>query len=135
MTKPPQYPQLQHFPSQQPYPPPPYRVGAQVALDKKDRVKKHHGMAVTALVLGIIGTVFGCIPLTFVVAFVGGVLAIIFGLFGWRWGVGKAGAILGIIAVLLGIVGAVIVNSAVNDLNSSVNCIDSGHADVEMDAC
>ena len=132
MTSPTQTQHLQ--PQSANYSPYPQAVIAtpQPAMDKKGRVKKHHGMAITGLVLGIVGAVFGCIPLTFVVAFILGALAIIFGAFGRRWGVGKAGLVLGLIAVVLGIVGAVIVNSTVNDLNKSFSSTSTNKSGVSQ---
>lgn len=84
-------------------------------------VKPHRGLAIASLVLGIIGAVFGLIPLTFFIALPCGVLALIFGLLGRKHGTGKAGAILGAIAIVLGIVGIVIVGRAVDDVNNDLS--------------
>lgn len=93
--------------------------------------KKGNGLAVAALVLGIVGTVFGLVPLTFMVALICGVLALVFGVVAWRaWrkdnsrgrrGMSIAGFVLGVAAIGLGIVGAVIVSDAVDDLNQTIN--------------
>lgn len=89
-----------------------------------------NGFGVTALVLGIIGTLFGFIPLTFFLSLPLGVLAVIFGALGLRRvarhlasnkGVSIAGLVLGLIAVVLGIIGAVIVNNAANDVKDALN--------------
>ncbi len=77
-----------------------------------------NGIAVTALVLGIIGVLAGLIPILFFMAWSLGVLALAFGLIGSanarRRGNGKAiaisGAILGAVALALGVVGIIIVN-------------------------
>jgi hypothetical protein len=82
-------------------------------------VRRGNGMAVAALVLGIVGVLSGLIPLLFFFAIVLGVLAFVFGLVGrsaakrepGRSGRGPAiaGAILGVVACALGVVGIVIV--------------------------
>jgi hypothetical protein len=84
-------------------------------------VNRHEGLAVAALVLGIIGVVFGVVPLTFWIALPCGALALIFGLIGRRPTKGKWGVALGAVAIMLGIIGAVILNSAVNDLDKTLN--------------
>jgi hypothetical protein len=84
-------------------------------------VNRHEGLAVAALVLGIIGVVFGVIPLTFWIALPCGALALIFGIIGRRPTKGKWGVALGAAALALGVIGAAIVNSAVNDLNKALD--------------
>ena len=83
-------------------------------------------MAVAALVLGLVGSVFGLIPLTFWIALPCGILAVIFGVVGRRrakepgrsgGGMAIAGLILGLIAVALGIAGIAIIGDAVDDLD------------------
>jgi hypothetical protein len=98
-------------------------------------VNTHRGLAIAALVLGIVGAVFGFIPITFVIALICGVLALIFGLIGRRHGMGKAGLILGIVAIALGIWGAVIVNQVSNDLNDYGTCIQNAQTLDEMSKC
>ena len=79
-------------------------------------------MAVTSLVLGIIGALFGLIPLFFFIAFPCGLLALIFGVVGRRTamtdplrggkGMATAGLILGLLGFGLAIVGIVVVANA-----------------------
>ncbi len=98
------------FPQQQPYPYAPPRPG--------------NGFAVAAMVLGIVGAAFGLIPLLALIALACGVLGLIFGFIGIgrakTVGSGKgmavAGLVLGIVAVVLSIVGFVIVDQAVTEL-------------------
>jgi Na+/proline symporter len=95
--------------------------------------RQKNGMAVAALVLGIVGAVFGLIPLTFIIAFICGTLGVIFGVVGWRKanrGLGRkgmaiSGFILGIIAVLLAVAGVVIVDEAVTDLDRGLQEIET----------
>ncbi len=83
-------------------------------------------MAVASLVLGIVGTVFGLIPLTAFIALICGVLAVVFGLVGLRKarsgapgkGMAVAGVVLGSIAFVLAVVGLVILNNVVTDLEA-----------------
>lgn len=88
-----------------------------------------NGMAIAALVLGIIGALFGIIPILFFIALPLGVLALVFGAVGrgkrrrvhrkMAW----SGLILGIIAIALGIAGVAIVNNAVDDLEDCLTAI------------
>lgn len=92
-----------------------------------------NGLAVAALVLGIIGVVFGLLPLTFFIALVCGVLALIFGALGWRKanrgsgrkGMAIAGFILGLAGLGLGIAGIVIVDDAVTELDRQLQEIET----------
>jgi hypothetical protein len=91
---------------------------------------KGNGMAVSALVLGIIGSVFGLIPILFFLAFLLGLLAYIFGLVGrgkkyggFRRKMATAGLLLGIVSFGLGIVGVAIVDDAVDDVNKCFDAI------------
>lgn len=94
-----------------------------------------NGFGITALVLAIIGVVFGLIPLTAIVALVCGALAILFGALGYarkRRGVatnGKmsiTGGVLGVVAVGLGIFGFVILGQAAEDLENSLDGVSPG---------
>lgn len=84
-----------------------------------------NGMAVAALVLGIIGAVFGLIPITFFIALICGVLALIFGIVGWRKanrgaerkGMAIAGLVLSLVALGLGVLGANIVGDVADELD------------------
>ncbi|MBP2370238.1 DUF4352 domain-containing protein [Pseudonocardia parietis] len=93
-----------------------------------------NGFGITALVLALIGLVFGLIPFTGFIALILGALAVLFGLLGWartRRGTANnpkmsaVGTALGAIAVALGIWGIVIVFQAtdqlVQDLDQAVN--------------
>lgn len=81
-----------------------------------------NGMAIAALALGIVGIIFGLVPLTFFVALVLGVLAIIFGLVGrtrpTRRGMATTGAVTGIVAVGLGVAGATILNNLFDSIGN-----------------
>lgn len=97
--------------------------------------KPHRGLAIAALVLGIVGTIFGFIPITFIVAFICGTLALIFGLIARRHGMGKAGIILGVCAIAFGIWGAIIVTRVTNDINNQFDCIGKATTVHQMDKC
>lgn len=73
-------------------------------------------MAIAALVLGIVGVVFGLVPLTGFIALICGTLALIFGVKGKHsenTGMAKAGRILGVIAIAMGVYGIYVVGTAV----------------------
>ncbi|MEV8625923.1 DUF4190 domain-containing protein [Streptomyces sp. NBC_01268] len=83
-----------------------------------------NGLGTAALILGIIGTISGLIPLFFWLAGILGVIALILGLVGKgrvkrgeasNKGVALTGAILGLAALILSVVGAVITFTAVSD--------------------
>lgn len=91
-----------------------------------------NGFAVAGLTCGIIGVVFGLgMAITFPIAIAAGLLAVLFGILGrhrakkepaaGRKTMATWAVVLGIIAVGLGGIGASMVNSAVNDLNRSLN--------------
>jgi vacuolar-type H+-ATPase subunit I/STV1 len=91
-----------------------------------------NGLAIAALVCGIIGVLAGLIPFTFFLAFILGVLALVFGLIGRgaakrREGAGSkqaiAGAILGGLAVILGVVGVVILVNVINDTDEKLRSL------------
>lgn len=81
------------------------------------------GMSTAALVLGILGALTGLIPLLFFIAIPLGTIALILGLVAYSRGkrigvaMGRAGSILGGIAFVLGVIGIVIVNDALKDLD------------------
>lgn len=84
-----------------------------------------NGFGITALVLAIIGVLFGLIPLTGFLALILGLLAVLFGLLGLgrvrrreanNRGLTIAGTVLGVIAVALGIFGMITVFGAVEQL-------------------
>jgi hypothetical protein len=107
--------------------------------------KAGNGLAVTAMVLGIVGTVLGLVFSLFFLAIPFGVLAVIFGVVGRnaapkRGGAGKgqaiAGLVLGGVAILLGIVGVIAINSFFDDPEySSSNPADSSDYDVKLERC
>jgi hypothetical protein len=91
-----------------------------------------NGLGIAALCCGIVGILFGLVPLTFFVAGTLGVLGIIFGAVGLRRvkrqeasnrGMAIAGLVTGIIAFGLAIVGVGIMVSATNQLNDDLNQI------------
>jgi hypothetical protein len=107
--------------------PPPYGYVQQPPQPAKGRV-----FAITALVLGIVGSCFGLIPILGVVALPLGIVGLVFGILaisGARKGVrpGKgmaiAGTVLSVLAVVLAIIGFAIVDNAFNDLGHSMNNI------------
>ena len=90
------------------------------------------GLAIAALVCGIVGTVTGLIPFLFVIAGACGVVALVLGLIALRTqrkaglkrrGTARAGFILGVAAVALSIAGYVIVNNALTDLQHDLDDI------------
>lgn len=96
------------------------------------QVAARNGLGTAALILGIIGTVSGLIPLLFWLAGILGVIALILGLTGrgrvkrgqaTNKGVTTTGAVLGLAALVLSVVGAVITFKAASDL---VDEIDKG---------
>src|SRR5919106_5073070 len=111
-------------PPQEQQPPPPPPGFPQQQPYQYVQVRPSNGFAVAAMVLGIVGAVFGLIPLTAPVAFICGLLGVIFGFIGIRrarrvrvgMGMAVAGLVLGIIAVMLSIIGFVIVDEAVREL-------------------
>lgn len=90
------------------------------------------GLMVASLVCGIVGVVFGMIPLAFLFAWALGLVAIVLGLVARhrRHGTAKYtmalwGTWLGVAAFLLGVLGFAIVNSAFEDLESDLEGIES----------
>ena len=90
--------------------------------------------AITALVCGIVGAVLGLIPFTFWLAWILGVLAIVFGVIGrgradrepaaGRRSTATAGLILGIVAIALGVVGAIVLTTLLNDVGNTFDDLD-----------
>jgi hypothetical protein len=90
-----------------------------------------NGMAVAALVCGIVGAVFGLIPLTFFIALALGLVAVVLGPIAWnrankvpaagKKGLAIAGTILGVVALGVGIVGAVIVDDTVDEIDRELD--------------
>ncbi|MFJ3144734.1 DUF4352 domain-containing protein [Streptomyces halstedii] len=105
---------------QQPYAPP-HTPGTRPA---------RNGLGIAALVLGIIGTLSGLVPLLFWLAGVLGLIALILGLSGrgrvkrgeaTNKGVTTFGAVLGLVALVLSVVGAVIMFKAVDDVVKDID--------------
>ena len=89
-----------------------------------------NGFGITALVLALIGVVFGLVPLTGFIALILGALAVLFGLLGFgrvRKGLATnkfmtlAGAGLGVVAVALGVWGMTIFFGAVDELDQKLD--------------
>ncbi|WP_405390348.1 DUF4352 domain-containing protein [Streptomyces sp. NBC_01102] len=89
-----------------------------------------NGLGISALVLGIIGTVSGLIPLLFWLAGILGVIALILGLAGRgrakrgeasNKGVATFGAVLGLVSLILSVVGAVLTFKAVDDVVNDIS--------------
>lgn len=97
-----------------------------------------NGMAVAALVLGIVGAVFGLIPILGVIAFPLGLLAVVFGFIGRRKSTGKgmalAGIITGALALVLAVVGVVLVKDAVQDIDAAFDELGSAEGPPEEGA-
>jgi hypothetical protein len=106
-----------------------------------------NGLATAALVLGIIGVLFGLIPLTAFVAIILGVLALIFGLVGrskqTKRTMATWGAALGLASIILAIIGFVILANAVDDVDDAFQDFDNQVAeegqrelaDVDLTSC
>ncbi|MFI8966245.1 DUF4352 domain-containing protein [Streptomyces sp. NPDC053493] len=101
-------------------------------------VALRNGLGTTALILGIIGTLSGFIPLFFWLAGVLGLIALILGLAGRgrvkrgeanNKGVALTGTILGLAALVLSVVGAVITFTAVSGAVDELEKIDKGLKD------
>lgn len=94
-------------------------------------VRQGNGMAVAALVLGIVGSVFGLIPILGLIALPLGILAIIFGFVGRKRSIGRgmalAGILTGALALLLAVIGLVIVRGAVKEIDSAFDDLDQAN--------
>ncbi|MGH9187586.1 MAG: DUF4190 domain-containing protein [Acidimicrobiales bacterium] len=78
------------------------------------------GLAVAAFVCGLVGALFGLMPLLFFVAFPLGVLGLIFGIVARRRGksgMAVAGVVLGSLAVVLAVVGVAVLADVFDDLD------------------
>jgi hypothetical protein len=92
-------------------------------------------MAVGALVCGIVGAVLGLIPLLYILALALGITALVLGLIARRRvsrepTIGRKtmatwGAALGAVAIALGVIGAVIVEDAVDDIDQAFEEIET----------
>ncbi|MFJ4870673.1 DUF4352 domain-containing protein [Streptomyces sp. NPDC088757] len=96
-----------------------------------------NGLGTAALILGIIGTLSGIVPLLFWLAGILGLIALILGLVGRgrvkrgeanNKGVALTGALLGLAALILSVVGAVITFTAVSDAVDEIDKAIKGSA-------
>ncbi|MEQ8717768.1 MAG: FxLYD domain-containing protein [Acidimicrobiales bacterium] len=129
-------------PTESTLPPPPASAAVPSPPPAADGSTGGNGLAVAALVLGIIGAVVGLIPLFFFLAFILGGLALIFGLIGRKKGKPRRkmatwGAVLGLVAIILGIIGVAIVDDVFDDLDEafSNDIVDDGDVDVIVETC
>src|SRR5262245_48871221 len=105
--------------------------------------KQSNGLAIAALVVGIVGVLFGFIPFTFILARILGALALVFGFVGLSRakrvftgkGMALAGVILGGLAVVLGIVGVAIVASSVDHLKDQFGPALASDSSLEVNSC
>jgi Protein of unknown function (DUF2510) len=126
-------------------PPPPGAVAPPTGGQTIYVERAGNGIPVAAMVCGIVGAIFGLIPITGVIALALGLVAFVLGIMGrrrvkrdpavGRKGVATAGVILGVIAITLGIIGLVIVNDVANDLNSTADCLDNADTAAEVNDC
>ncbi len=103
-----------------------------------------NGFGLTAVILGVIGLLFGLVPLTGFIAFGLGFGAVVFALANrGRLKRNKAtnrkstwaGLVAGLLAMALGVWGMVIVFTAANDLGNNLDCIDKAKTVKQIDAC
>lgn len=91
----------------------------------QERPATTNGMAVASLVLGLVGSMFGLVPLTWWIAAVCGVLALIFGVVGIRnagkgapyRGMAIAGTVLAVVALSLAVVGFGVIADVLRDID------------------
>jgi hypothetical protein len=113
---------------QNPYPQPGQAPYAQPGYPSQPEPR--NGFGITALVLAIIGLVFGLVPLTGLIALILGALAVLFGLLGLgrvrrgratNRGMSIVGTVLGVAALALGIWGMVVLFRATSELVDGLN--------------
>jgi hypothetical protein len=91
------------------------------------------GLAIAAMVVGIVSTVFGLVPILALFALMGGLVALVLGLLaartqkraGVKRGMARAGWILGLAATGLAIIGFSIVNAAVDEFERDLEDIEA----------
>ncbi|MEU8889481.1 DUF4190 domain-containing protein [Streptomyces sp. NPDC048442] len=102
-----------------------------------------NGLGTAALILGIIGSLSGLVPLLFWLAGILGLIALVLGLTGagrvkrgeaTNKGVALTGAVLGLASLVLSVVGAVLLFKAVDDGIKEVDKALSGQEPVKKDA-
>jgi Domain of unknown function (DUF4190)/Protein of unknown function (DUF2510) len=108
-----------------------------------------NGLAIAALVTGIVGFVLGWIPILFFIAWALGITAFILGLVARRRAVRKpevgrkgmatAGVVLGILAFGMGIVGLAVLDDVFSDtadeLDRAADCLDRADTPEEIAEC
>jgi hypothetical protein len=103
-----------------------------------------NGLAIAALSLGVVGMLFGLIPLTGFIAFALGAVGLILGLSNrgrLKRGLSTAkkltvaGLITSLLALALGTWGMVIVFTAVDDLDDGLDCLSDADTLEEIEAC
>lgn len=104
--------------------------GMPYAVPPVPQQRPKNGLAIAALVLGIVGLVFCLIPILGFIAIPLGALALIFGIIGivrkrkgtaTAGGMAIAGTIAGLVALVVGIIGVAIVSDAVNDVDEALD--------------
>ena len=121
-----QVPPSQPFGGGSPFPPSsPFPAGPYAGVPAPSGT---NGLAVTALVLGIIGCLAGVIPFFFVIAFLLGALAVVFGALGrarregqQRSKMATTGLILGVVSIGLGVVGVVLLNTVIHKVTHEID--------------
>lgn len=117
----------------------PAQVVAVVAAPPPVVQSPGNSLAVAGFVCGIVGVAFGLIPWTFWLAWILGILGIVFGAIGRRRAAkdpaaGKrsmatAGLVLGVVAIGLGIVGIIVLQTLINDISTTFDefqsCLDN----------
>lgn len=83
-----------------PYPP----GNPQILVNQPTNAAPGKGLAITSLVLGIVGIIVGFCPFTFYLGYLLAILAIVFGIIGRKHGFGIAGLILGCVALIASII-------------------------------
>lgn len=106
--------------------------------------KAGNGLAVAALVTGIVGLVLALIPLLFFVGWGLGITAFVLGLVARskakKPGIGRKtmatwGVVLGLLSFGMGSVGYSVIAGAADELNQTANCLDQADTLAQIDRC
>jgi Domain of unknown function (DUF4190)/Protein of unknown function (DUF2510) len=132
-------------------PPPPPPPGGQAPSERQVVYVEQagNGLAVAALVTGIVGLVLGFIPILFFIAWALGITAFVLGLVARRRAVRKphvgrkgmatAGIVLGVLAFGMGIVGLAVLDDIFSDtsdeLDRAADCLDRADTPEEIAEC